>query len=56
MCITFTWKIQKKIVLTENLGLEPDQKFGPRAMGFEWPDPARARFWVSPNKKNCTFS
>ena len=35
------------------LGPWPDPKFGPRAMGFEWPDAPRARFWV--NLKNCPF-
>ena len=40
------------------LGPRPDPKFGPQAMGFEWPDAPRARFWVarpSPNLKNCPF-
>ena len=37
---------------------KPDPKFGPRALGFEWPDPIWARFWVarpSSNQKKLHF-
>ena len=52
LCIMYHSSMQVICLVQGWVGPKPDPKFGPWDMGFEWPDPARARFWMARTSLN----